>query len=181
MKITFEGESLQHVVASIGDFLNTLTDQTKQGQRKVDMDLPPVGNEKPDLTEKPKQSRRKSRARTSTADAKTTAYAPVSHSADEQLEPTTRRRRARRTEPPAPKTAKGRTRKRAGASTSPSDDLKDTDLSKAASALADATNPKVVLDLLEEFGVEKVGELEGDARRAFLDAAAEIVADGERT
>ncbi len=178
MKITFEGETLQHVVASIGDFLHELTkNEPWVLSGKDPTDLPyPEPEEKPEPT-----SRRKRRAKTSTADAKTTAYAPVSHSADEQLEPTTRRRRARRTEPPAPKTAKGRTRKRAGASTSPSDDLKDTDLSKAASALADATNPKVVLDLLEEFGVEKVGELEGDARRAFLDAAAEIVADGERT
>ena len=33
------------------------------------------------------------------------------------------------------------------------------------------------MDLLEEFNVTKVGELEGDARREFVTAAAEIVSD----
>ncbi len=158
MKITFEGETLQHVVASIGDFLNELTSHPSLSEG---VDPPPAANP---------TKRRRGRKTTSEPTE------PAS-SSDEKPEPTTRRRRARKTDTSAQDApAKGRTRRRASAA-SPSDDLKDTDLSKAASALADATNPKVVLDLLQDFRVSKVGELEGDARREFVKAAAEIEAD----
>ena len=166
MKITFEGETLQHVVASIGDFLHELTK-----------------NEPWVLSGKDPTSRRKRRTKAEIAAAAMaeveTAEAdagegPRSQGPDDP--PTPRRRRARPVASVS-EDVKGRTRSRRATAKSPSDELKDTDLSKAASALADATNPKVVLDLLEKFHVSKVGELEGDARREFVTAAAEIAAD----
>ena len=179
MKISFEGEDLQHVVASIGDFLNELTSHPTLSE----------GADPPPPNEKPEPTKRRRRARsTEAADEDTSAPTAggrkrrrTSTASDEggqeKPEPTPRRRRARSTETSAQDApAKGRTRRRASAK-SPSDELKDTDLSKAASGLADATNPKIVLDLLEEFGVAKVGELEGDARREFVEAATEIAAD----
>ncbi len=170
MQITFEGEDLQHVVASIGDFLNDLA------KHNLSVDTDPVDETQPEPTKKLKRrSCRGSSAEPSTADAKTDA-GEGSRSQGSDDPPTPRRRRARTSSADA--TEKGvRGRRRKANSASPSDELKDTDLSKAASALADATNPKVVLDLLEEFGVAKVGELEGDARREFVKAAAEIAAD----
>ena len=99
MKITFEGEDLQHVVARIGDFLNHLTQHEKT-------DLTADTNEK-----KPEPTRRKRRAKTSNAVAETTAEeGPRSQGADDP--PTTRRRRAQSTAASASEDAKGRTRSR---------------------------------------------------------------------
>ncbi|MEE9598182.1 MAG: hypothetical protein V3V96_15530 [Acidiferrobacterales bacterium] len=52
--------------------------------------------------------------------------------------------------------------------------ISDSDLVKAASSLAEATNPQVVMDLLEEFGVAQVQQLEGDQRQEFLFSAEEM-------
>ncbi len=185
MKITFEGEDLQHVVASIGKFLYDLTknDHTL-GAAEPPKSVGPTSSPTGDQTEKSAKSTRTTRKRSQ----------PSSKAESDGEEKPTRRRRARSTDSPAETStepAKGRRRRASAASSSEEDkpkrtrrtkkaaddELKDMDLSKAASGLADATNPKVVLDLLEEFGVTKVGELEGDARREFLDAVAELIAD----
>ena len=194
MKITFEGENLTTVLSRISDFLIDL--KNRKSPAEPAQETPgPTSSPDGDQTEKPAKSTRTTRKRSkrsSEAESdgenssasmaggrkrRQTSTASDEDSQDEKPEPTTRRRRARSTENNAQiPAAKGRTRKRASAA-SPSDDLKDTDLSKAASALADATNPQVVMDLLKKFNVTKVGELEGDARREFVTAAAEIAED----
>ena len=72
-------------------------------------------------------------------------------------------------------------RRRKAKSKSDTDDVKDVDLVKMASTLADASNPGVVSDMLEEFGVSKVHELDGEARREFLTAASERIEDESDT
>lgn len=120
--------------------------------------------EKPDPT-----TRRRSRRLSSTS-------GDTSMATEEKPEPTTRRRR-RASAPSADAATTGARGRKRGTATSPSKDVADEDLVKAASALAQATNPQVVKDLLGEFGVAQVQELDGDARREFLTSAAQQVED----
>ncbi len=210
MKLSFEGETLSHVIAKIGDFLNEVirptpavgpdgdqTEKPAKSTRTPRKRSPKSSASEPSddaaEDEKPEPTRRRRSAKTSSAAAETTTEDTSTSTArgsrrrktsiasdeggqEDKPDPTKRRRRARSTDGSAPETATGRTRKRASAA-SPSDEIKDTDLSKAASGLAEAANPRVVLDLLTEFGVSMVSDLSGDARREFLDAVAELTKD----
>ena len=152
----------------------------RRGRKTTSEPTEPATSSEPDPTspgETPGQDDKPVTATASPGRRGRASSASTDATSEETPEPTTRRRRARTSGDAEDKGAQGRRRTARAATPSPSDDLKDTDLSKAASGLADATNPKVVMDLLEEFEVTKVGELEGDARREFLTAAAKIVAD----
>ncbi len=231
MKLSFEGETLTHVIAKIGDFLDEVIRPTSVYTDTTD----PVGptsspdgdqTEKPAKStrtprkrspkssasepsddaaedEKPEPTRRRRSAKTSSAAAKTTAEdtststargsrrRKTSIASDEGGQETRQRRKKGETmsdtaeqdraedEPFPRETPEPTTRRRRARTDTPSDEIKDTDLSKAASGLAEATNPRVVLDLLTEFGVSMVSDLSGDARREFLDAVAELTKDEE--
>ena len=58
------------------------------------------------------------------------------------------------------------------------DEISDADLSKAASQGASEITPKGVMEILEQFGVEKVEQLEGGQRREFLDLVNEAIEAG---
>lgn len=58
---------------------------------------------------------------------------------------------------------------RSGKKTSPSDDITDEDLTKAASQAAQVIGAPAVMEVLEEFAVSKLGDLQGDQRQEFLD------------
>ncbi len=191
MNLTFHGTTLADISAQLSDFLHdigySVINITSVDTNAVANDNDPTSGkpsgEKASPASRRQRTRKASASETSSEDTepkkrrrgRKTTSEPTEPATSSEPEPTKRRRRARSTEAPAE--TKGRTRRRASAALSPSDDLKDTDLSKAASGLADATNPKVVLDLLEEFGVTKVGELKGDARREFLGWCNDMVAD----
>ena len=50
-----------------------------------------------------------------------------------------------------------------------SDEITDADLAKAASNGAEEIGPKLVTEILEQFGVGNVSELKGDQRKEFID------------
>lgn len=147
-------------------------------------------------TAAPDGGRRRRRA-SSTESPSTTAAEPAEASEQEtpcQPETTTRRRRRgaedapsapETSEPAAPPAAAPaeepqRRRRRSSAdapplgdapspAASPSTDISDADLSKAASEGARALTPKVVMEYLASLGVKTTGELKGGQRREFLD------------
>lgn len=173
MKITFRGQDLQHVVAEIGDFLNDLyahaevaqaaptepTSSPDGGQTEKPARLTRTRRKPPrtsSSSEKPARGRRQS-----AAPAAELALKPARGQGGEQTASAGS---------PSEKSKRGRGRKKA-------DDITSADLSKAASALAEAANPQVVLDLLRDFGVKGTQDLEGDARREFLTSATEMLED----
>lgn len=99
--------------------------------------------------------------------------------------PTGRRRRqvaevSRETEkkdpdptPAPPADSHGRRRRHAApsAETKSPSDVSDADLVKAASLAAEKVGAKKVMELLEEFGVAKVQQLDGDLRGEFIEKA----------
>jgi hypothetical protein len=52
--------------------------------------------------------------------------------------------------------------------TSPSSDVTDEDLTKAASQAVPVLGPERIIEILEEFGVSTVGALTGESRQEFL-------------
>lgn len=187
MKISFEGETFQHVVAEIGDFLNEITSHDEVVAANTDPTREPV---------KPKRTRRTkaqmTEAKTPGAESKLDTeidsfvrrgrVSSASTDAIAKVEPMSHRRsrrgkgqRAASASMDAGTTIEAgpTTGRRRSGTITPSDNIKDADLSKAASGLAAATNPQVTLDLLTEFEVIRVQDLEGDARREFLTAAVE--------
>ena len=125
-------------------------------------------------SEKPKSSRRTSTSKTSSEPSKepksrSTRRSTTKSTDDTAPEPeakTSRRgKSAPSTDAPAPRGARGR---RKAAAKSPSKEIKDVELVKAASTLAEATNPSVVMSILEEFGVSSCEKIPQDQRREFL-------------
>ncbi len=173
MRISFEGKDLLVIVQEMNEFLGAY-----QGLMST---TPDVVEEKPDPTKKQRRGRGKAKS-TPTIDTPT----------EETPEPTkTRRGRAAPAETTSSSPRRGRkavaasappegsasARGRRGKTSAPStSDIKDADLIKACSTLAQATSPTIVTNLLEEFKVNQVSELEGDARREFLTATAEMAA-----
>ncbi|HZX69784.1 MAG TPA: hypothetical protein VFE77_03115 [Rhodanobacter sp.] len=61
------------------------------------------------------------------------------------------------------------------ATASPSEEITDADLAKAASAGARALTPRVVTELVAKFGVKTVGEMKGVQRRDFIDEVRRMI------
>ena len=99
------------------------------------------------------------------------------HAEAEQEEPPTPRRRRKRAvddtgdyvEPASPK------RRRRAKATEEQDEISDADVAKAASEGAQRLTPKVVTNILSEYGVDNVAELSQNQRREFMTALDEYV------
>ena len=180
MKIVFtaEGDTLSEVVAEINLFLSDTTI--------------PIGAAPPEA----KPAKRKRRTKAEMAEARheeqMTSAERIGRDAAEMfnagaVDPTSPKSSAPRRGRRSTKSSsddKGGQRKSAGAtddasatpgnrrrgSAASTTSLSDADLAMACSALAQATTPGVVQEYMNEFGVESVTGLQGDARREFLTA-----------
>lgn len=192
MNLTFHGTTLKDVADQLYSFLADI------GYGDVG-DTPAAPGTEPETP--PKRKRRtKAEMEAARADPPTEESEPPSSSSRRRRtaqstsgttsdeKPTRRRRGAKATENPTDtaETATASSRRKRGTrsnrsattASSPSD-IKDADLAKACSSLASVTNPGVVKELMEEFKVGNVAELEGDARQAFLGTVNERIDEEE--
>ncbi len=174
MRISFEGKDLLVIVQEMNEFLGAY-----QGLMSAE--------EKPEPTKRGSTPHRRgtgTRGKKTEAESFNTGEATrrsssrrgptASSEAEEKPEPT---KRGRRRSSPSTETTTPTSKRRGTTSRkSSTSDIKDADLIKACSTLAQATSPTIVTNLLEEFQVNQVSELEGDARREFLTATAEMAA-----
>ncbi len=146
MKITFEGKSIYEVMDAVNNFLNDIYAGVKKNEAEKPAEAP--AEDPPAEEPKPKK-----RTRAKAADKK-------GEKADDAPEP--RRRRS----------AKVAEAKDPPADDPPEDDggdeITDEDVMKAASEAAKDITPKVVMEILEQFGVVNVGDLDQAQRRKFI-------------
>ncbi len=149
MKITFEGETFESVIAHAAEFFNRVHCTTMS--KETTEALPAEMTEKPE--EKPKRKRR----------------TKVEMEADKQPsedDPKPRRRRS------ASKEERPSTKEELVDDGTPPEEITDEDVMKEASAAAKDITPKAVMEILEQFGVVNVGDLTQAQRREFIDQLA---------
>lgn len=127
-----------------------------------------LGAIQPETAEKAEPSRRKRRTKAEMDKARAQAEASEEGPPSQgPLDPPTPRRRKSRSEAlPVDEHEKPARRKR---KKKEDDGISDADVAKAASEGAQKLTPKVVSEILEEFGVGNVAELDQAQRREFMD------------
>ncbi len=141
MKITFEGEFLSHLIAEAALFVAAF----KEGAGLT------VASPSPDeAPAEPKKTRRSPKAKADDTDT------------------TEKPKRTRKAAEPKAEEKPKRTRK---AKPAEDEGITDEDMSKAASTLAESHGPNVVTDLLAQFEVGDVSDIEQAERQEFLDIA----------
>lgn len=158
MKLSFEGEDLTAITLQVIAYLKGQQALLAAEAPVVSRDTTPEPEaEEPVEEEKPKTSRRRRGNGEDKEEPKVKAKKKKAAPKKSSAKPSSRRKG---NGPAAAATSVGE---------NVGDEITDQDVSKAASAAAQVITPKGVKDVLKEFGVAGVQELDQGQRREFID------------